>query len=57
MRKLTALNLIVFDKNSEWRYMHPPTADRIAAAERYALANGETIPATEVVAASGPGLP
>jgi STE24 endopeptidase len=47
MRKVTALNLIVFDKNSEWKYMHPPTADRIAAAEEYAKAHGETITAAE----------
>jgi STE24 endopeptidase len=45
MRKFTALNLIVFDKNSEWKYMHPPTADRIAVAEEYAKAHGETITA------------
>jgi len=45
MRKFTVPNLIVFDKNSEWKYMHPPTADRIAAAEEYAKAHGETITA------------
>lgn len=46
MRKLTSLNLIVFDKNSQWKYMHPPTADRIAAAELYAKAQGETVAAS-----------
>jgi STE24 endopeptidase len=46
MRKLTALNVMVFDKGSEWKYRHPPTADRIAAAEQFARAHGElpTVP-------------
>ena len=35
MQKITALNLIIFDKGSQWKYMHPPTPDRIAAAEQY----------------------
>lgn len=35
MRKLNDLNLIVFDRDSQWKYSHPPTADRIAAAERH----------------------
>jgi Zn-dependent protease with chaperone function len=43
MRKMTALNLVVFDKRSEWQYAHPPTADRIAAAEAFAKANGELV--------------
>ncbi len=47
MRKLTDLNLIVFDKKAEWKYMHPPTADRIAAAERFAKAHDEMIAALE----------
>jgi STE24 endopeptidase len=47
MRKLTDLNLIVFDKKSEWKYMHPATADRIAAAEEFAKAHGEMIAAIE----------
>ena len=47
MRKLTDLNLVVFDKKAEWKYMHPPTADRIAAAERFAKAHGEIIAALE----------
>ena len=47
MRKLTDLNLIVFDKKAEWRYMHPPTADRIVAAERFAKAHDEIIAALE----------
>lgn len=40
MRKLTDLNLVVFEKGSQWRYSHPPTSDRIAAAEQYSKANG-----------------
>src|SRR5262249_25421743 len=35
MRKLTARNLIIFDKSTQWRYLHPPTAERIAAAEQF----------------------
>lgn len=35
MKKLNALNLITFDKSTQWKYNHPPTADRIAAAEEY----------------------
>ena len=35
MKKLSALNLITFDKSTQWKYMHPPTPDRIAAAEEY----------------------
>lgn len=53
MRKLSALNLIVFDKGSEWRYMHPPTADRIAAAEQFAKAHGGTIASAEPAFATG----
>jgi STE24 endopeptidase len=41
MKKLSDLNLIVYDKSSEWRFFHPATADRIAAAEQFAKANGE----------------
>lgn len=43
MRKISALNLITYDKKAEWRFMHPPTAERIAAAEAFAEANGEFI--------------
>jgi STE24 endopeptidase len=53
MRKLTDLNLIVFDKDSEWRYMHPPTADRLAAAEKFARERGEAIAAPGGVVAEG----
>jgi len=53
MRKLTDLNLVVFDKKSEWKYMHPPTADRIAAAEQYAKAHDEAVATTEVAVATG----
>lgn len=35
MQKLTNLNLIVYDRNAQWKYMHPPTPDRIMAAEQY----------------------
>jgi Zn-dependent protease with chaperone function len=48
MRKLTELNLIVFDKKSEWKFMHPATVDRIVAAEQFARAHGETITLAEV---------
>jgi STE24 endopeptidase len=40
MHKLTALNLIVFDKKSQWTYMHPATPDRIAAAEQFEREHG-----------------
>jgi STE24 endopeptidase len=49
MRKLSDLNMIVFDKGSEWKYAHPATAERLAAAEHFAKANGEvtsTLPST-----------
>jgi STE24 endopeptidase len=35
MQKLNALNLITFDKSTQWKYTHPPTSDRIAGAEEY----------------------
>jgi STE24 endopeptidase len=54
MRKLTELNLIVFDKKSEWKFMHPATSDRIAAAERFAKARGETITVPGVSNATAP---
>jgi len=41
LRKLTDNNLMVFDKGSQWKYAHPATAERLAAAEKFALANGE----------------
>jgi len=53
MRKLTALNLVVFDKKSEWKYMHPPTGDRIAAAEQYAKEHGETFTLAGVAVTTG----
>jgi STE24 endopeptidase len=37
MRKLAELNLITFDKSEQWKYLHPPTPDRIAAAEKYEM--------------------
>lgn len=43
MRKLTELNLFVFDRRSEWRFTHPATSDRIAAAEQFAKAHGEPL--------------
>jgi STE24 endopeptidase len=53
MRKLSNLNLIVFDKGSEWRFMHPPTGDRIAAAEHFARENAETPAVNEAPVAAG----
>jgi STE24 endopeptidase len=44
LRKLSDTNLIVFDKKSEWRFGHPAMAERLAAAERFAKANGEVLP-------------
>lgn len=54
MRKLTELNLIVFDKGSEWRYMHPPTTDRLAAAEKFAREHGEALTVPGAAVAEGP---
>jgi STE24 endopeptidase len=42
MQKLSDNNLIVFDRNSEWRYAHPATAERLAAAEKFLRENGGT---------------
>lgn len=42
MQKLSALNLIVFDKSTQWKYAHPATADRIAAAEQFDKEMGES---------------
>ena len=36
MQKLTAQNLIAYEKSSEWQHSHPATPERIAAAERFA---------------------
>ncbi|HEX3103134.1 MAG TPA: M48 family metalloprotease [Terriglobales bacterium] len=36
MEKLTDLNLVVFDRKSQWQYSHPTTASRIDAARKYA---------------------
>ncbi|HKV63743.1 MAG TPA: M48 family metalloprotease [Candidatus Acidoferrum sp.] len=54
MRKLTELNLFVFDKKSEWRFTHPATSDRIAAAEEFAKAHGETLSVAQVGDATAP---
>jgi STE24 endopeptidase len=35
MQKLTDLNLVVFDRKSQWQYSHPSTASRIEAAREY----------------------
>ncbi len=40
MQKLTNLNLVVFDKNSQWKYTHPATADRVEEAKKYARMSG-----------------
>jgi STE24 endopeptidase len=42
MQKLSALNLIVFGKATQWKYSHPPTADRIAAAEEFGKELGKS---------------
>jgi Zn-dependent protease with chaperone function len=47
IKKLTDLNLIVYDKTSQWRYLHPATTERIAAAQQYAKAHGEVIGGNE----------
>jgi hypothetical protein len=47
MKKLSELNLIVYDKSSEWKFFHPATADRIAAAEQFSRANGEPLSRTQ----------
>jgi STE24 endopeptidase len=41
MQKLTAQNLIAYDKSSEWQHSHPATTERIAAAERFARERGQ----------------
>jgi STE24 endopeptidase len=53
LRKITETNLIVFDKGSQWRYAHPATAERLAAAERFAKANGELAVAAEATVGAG----
>jgi STE24 endopeptidase len=40
MQKLSDNNLIVFDRSSEWKYAHPATAVRLAAAEKFLRENG-----------------
>jgi STE24 endopeptidase len=39
MQKLSDNNLIVFDRSSEWKYAHPATAERLAAAEKFLREN------------------
>jgi len=53
LRKVTDTNLIVFDKGSEWRFAHPATSERLAAAEQFARANGELATAIPTAAATG----
>ncbi|HUN87331.1 MAG TPA: M48 family metalloprotease [Terriglobales bacterium] len=48
MKKITALNLITFEKSSEWKYTHPATPDRITAAEQYARDHGQLADAAAV---------
>jgi len=48
MHKLNDLNLIVFDKSSQWRYHHPPTADRVLAAEQYAQESQAAVSAPDL---------
>jgi STE24 endopeptidase len=54
MRKLTELNLFVFDRRSEWKFTHPATSDRIAAAEQFAKAHGEDLTVAQVSNATAP---
>src|SRR6266403_4474166 len=54
MRKLTELNLFVFDRRSEWRFTHPATSDRIAAAEQFAKVHGEDLTVAPVSNATAP---
>jgi STE24 endopeptidase len=54
MRKLTELNLFVFDRRSEWRFTHPATSDRIADAEQFAKAHGEVLTVAQVSNATAP---
>jgi STE24 endopeptidase len=53
MRKLSDLNLLVFDKSSEWKYSHPATSERLAAAEQFAKANGEITAASRTAVTAG----
>jgi Zn-dependent protease with chaperone function len=48
MRKLQDLNLIVFDRQSQWKHTHPATAERILAAEQYAHRHFTSVTAAEV---------
>ncbi|MGH9516825.1 MAG: M48 family metalloprotease [Terriglobales bacterium] len=51
MQKLTDLNLVVFDKKSQWKYSHPATTSRIDAAREYA----KTHLVRNAAAATAPG--
>lgn len=41
MKKLMNLNLIVYEKKEQWKYSHPATSQRIAAAEQFAKLQNE----------------
>lgn len=41
MKKLMDLNLIVYEKKQQWKYLHPATAQRITAAEQFAKLQNE----------------
>jgi STE24 endopeptidase len=45
MKKITELNLVSYDKGSQWKHTHPATPERIAAAERYARERGQVLEA------------
>jgi len=47
MRKLQDLNLIVFDKRTQWNRSHPATAERIAAAQQYDIKHLASIGVTQ----------
>ena len=50
MNKFTAVNLVAYDKSSEWKYTHPATPERIAAAQKFARDRGQS-PQVEASAA------
>ncbi|MGZ4814348.1 MAG: M48 family metalloprotease [Terriglobales bacterium] len=41
MNRFTSLNLVAYDKGSEWKHTHPATTERIAAAEKFAHERGQ----------------
>lgn len=47
MRKLQELNLIVFDKHTQWNRSHPATAERIATAQQHEIKHLASIGVTQ----------